>query len=585
MITDLTKSWARYRQRPFTRLVRLFLARIFHGGGEAEAEGLDVSLGLALTLLALPGGFVSILLFNKYGSLLQWMQGAVKVDPIAIALPDEYFFIVLSIVVTGAVAVWRWESIFPDRRDYFNLVALPISTLTVFFANMVALLCLVGLLALDVNAASCILFPMVVGATQTRFGFFAEFAGVHALVVVLASVFTFFAVLFVLGLWMTILPQSVFKRISPYLRAFVQVCLAVLLFTSFAVPSILQRSRSSRDWIRFLPSIWFLCLCQSLRDRADPTMAALSHIALPGLGSVLVLAICVYAVGYRRYFVRIAEMTDAVPVKGRSRLGQLGKLVDRSILRTPFQRGCAHFVWKTLFRSEPHRLLLAGIGGLGVVLASQALLAAFESASPYGTISADALSIPFILAFCIIVGLRIVFEIPIELRSNWIFQLMVDAGKHECEPMARKVILLCVLPWVFLIVIPVYSYVGSRALGNWTIGILHGLMVATWSVLLTSALLLRFRKLPFTCSLPLFRQHSIVTVLGCLMGFFLFAGVTPQFESWALSDPVRMAVIVPVAALVWYVLYRIRSNTLEIDKTLVFEEAPTRAVQVLQLGD
>jgi len=585
MITGLTERWARHRQGPFAPLVRLFLARIFHGGGEADAEGLDLSLGLALTLLALPGGFVSILLFNKYGSLLQWMRGAVNVDPIATALPDEYFFIVLSIVVTGAVAVWRWESIFPDRRDYLNLVALPISTLTIFFANMVALLCLVGLLALDVNAASCILFPMVVGATQTRFGFFVQFAGVHALVVVLASVFTFFAVLFVLGLWMTILPQSMFKKISPYLRALVQVCLVILLFTSFSVSDMLQRSRSSRDWIRFLPSSWFLGLCQSLRGGADPAMAALGRLALPGLGSALVLAICVYAVGYRRYFVRIAEMTETVPIKGRSRLALLGKLVDRSILRTPFQRGCSHFVWKTLFRSEPHRLVLAGIGGLGLVLAAQALLASFESASPDRTLSADALSVPFILAFCIIVGLRIVFEIPVELRSNWIFQLMLDAGKHECEPMARKIILLCVLPWVLLIVIPAYAYVGGGAFGNWTVGILHGLLVATWSVLLTSALLLRFRKLPFTCSLPLFRQHSIVTLLGCLMGFFVFAGVTPQFESWALSDPVRMAGIVPVAALVWYVLYRIRSNTMEIDRTLIFEEVPTRAVEVLQLED
>jgi len=30
------------------------------------------------------------------------------------ALPDEYFFIVLSMALTGAVAVWRWYSIFPD---------------------------------------------------------------------------------------------------------------------------------------------------------------------------------------------------------------------------------------------------------------------------------------------------------------------------------------------------------------------------------------------------------------------------------------------------------------------------------------
>jgi hypothetical protein len=127
----------------------------------------------------LPGGFVSILLFNKYGSLLQWIRGVTDVDPYAVAVPDEYFFIVLSMFVTGVVAVWKWDSIFRDRRDYLNLVPLPISSQTIFFANFLAMLFLVGLLAVDANAASSILFPLVVGATQNAFVFFVKFAAVR----------------------------------------------------------------------------------------------------------------------------------------------------------------------------------------------------------------------------------------------------------------------------------------------------------------------------------------------------------------------------------------------------------------------
>ena len=48
-----------------------------------------------------------------------------NVDPLLVALPDEYFFIVLSMTVTGAVAVWRWDAIFPDRRDYMNWFRCP----------------------------------------------------------------------------------------------------------------------------------------------------------------------------------------------------------------------------------------------------------------------------------------------------------------------------------------------------------------------------------------------------------------------------------------------------------------------------
>ena len=93
-----------------------------------------------LSLLALPGALYSTLLFEKYSTLLLWMRGQHNFDPVTATVPDEYFFIVLSMVVTGAVAVWRWDSIFPDRRDYVNLVPLPISTRVIFLANLTAIL-------------------------------------------------------------------------------------------------------------------------------------------------------------------------------------------------------------------------------------------------------------------------------------------------------------------------------------------------------------------------------------------------------------------------------------------------------------
>ena len=90
---------------PFVRLVRLFLDRTFHGGDESGAAEVDLSLGLVLSLLALPGALYSALLFEKYSTLLLWMRGQRNFDPVAATVPDEYFFIVLSMVVTGAVAV------------------------------------------------------------------------------------------------------------------------------------------------------------------------------------------------------------------------------------------------------------------------------------------------------------------------------------------------------------------------------------------------------------------------------------------------------------------------------------------------
>ena len=582
LATSITHRWEIFRQRPFARLVRLFAARIFHGGGDDDSEGLDLSIGLVLTLLALPGGFVSVLLFEKYGSLLQWMRGVIDFNPLAAALPDEYFFIVLSMVVTGAVAVWRWDSIFPDRRDYFNLVPLPIPTRSIFFANLIAMLYLVALLAIDVNAASSVLFPLVVCASQEHIAFFVRFAAVHATCVLTASIFTFSTVFSLLGFSMAVLPNSAFKRLSPYLRALLVIFFVALLCTSFALPNFLQRLPATPPWwTRLLPSTWFLGLGQSLRGEASPALAALGAFALPALASVVVIAGGVYGLSYRRYFSRIPEMTEIAASRGSSRQSFFVSLFDRVVLRTRVQRGCFHFVWKTLLRSESHRLILSAVAGLGLVLACQALMSAFAGhpAAAKVAVSADALSVPFILAFCIIVGLRLVFEMPVELRSNWIFRLLLDEENHECEPMARKVMLVSTLPGAFL-VFPVYAYTGGVLPG-----LLHAALVAAWSVLLINAILLRFRKLPFTCSFPPFRQHSIVTLLAGVMAFFLFAVVTPAIESSALANPAWMAIFLPIAAVAWYIPHRIRRETMDHERILIFEEVPSRAVEVLQLGD
>ena len=57
-----------------------------------------------------------------------------------------------------------------------NLVPLPIPMRTIFFANLLAILFLAGILAIDVNAASAVLYPTVVSASQQTFRFYAEFA-------------------------------------------------------------------------------------------------------------------------------------------------------------------------------------------------------------------------------------------------------------------------------------------------------------------------------------------------------------------------------------------------------------------------
>jgi hypothetical protein len=86
---------------------------------------------------------------------------------------------------------------------------------------------------------------------------------VHSFVVVTASIFSFFAVFVIVGALMVTLPYTVFRSISVYLRGLIIASLVAMLSTSFAVPSMLKQLPGT--WVRFLPPVWFLGLCQLIR--------------------------------------------------------------------------------------------------------------------------------------------------------------------------------------------------------------------------------------------------------------------------------------------------------------------------------
>jgi hypothetical protein len=479
-------------------------------------------------------------------------------------------------VVTGVVAVWRWDSIFPDRRDYANLVPLPISTRQIFLANLTAILFLTLVLALDVNAASALLFPLVVSASENAIGFFPQFIWVHALVVVLASVFSFFAVFVTVGALMVTLPYAAFRRGSLYLRAAIIACLMAVLSTSFAVPAMVQQLPVT--WVKFLPPVWFLGLCQLIRGRASPSLALLGWVALLGSAIVILAAVTIYILSYRKCFMRIPEATDVSPPNNRAHVSWIARALDRTILTSPFQRAGYRFVMKTLLRSEHHSLVLGGFFGFGVVVASQFLFAAVnvKNVELGGLPSPEILAIPLILSYCIILGTRFVFNIPTELRANWVFRLCLGKSTHECIPLARKVMLSLVLPWVFAIVLPVYAY-----LWGWRVSLLQTVVVTLWSLLLAEVLLVRFRKIPFTCSYPPFRDSAVVLVLSYILGFFVFVVLTADLVYWALFNPILMISFVVIPLVAWYVLSRIHRGMEEIENELIFEESAPPAFELL----
>ena len=145
--------------RSFSALLRHFFLQFFRV--ETGTEG-GFNATAILALLASPGLIMACLLFAKYSSFLRWFQRNFDFDREISSQPDKYTFIVLSMTVTALVVVLRWESMFPDRRDFANLTPLPLSNAKVLMARTLALTAFMALFLVTVNAASTFLFPGVV---------------------------------------------------------------------------------------------------------------------------------------------------------------------------------------------------------------------------------------------------------------------------------------------------------------------------------------------------------------------------------------------------------------------------------------
>jgi hypothetical protein len=580
---SVKQHWERLSHRPFLRLTRHCVDRIFSGGEGAEPGELDLSIATILALLSTPGAFVSLFCMDHYGSLILFLRGqSVRFDPYAASAGDEYFFIVLAMVVAGAVAVWKWDRFVPDRCDYSNLSPLPISSSRIFLANLAALAVLAVVLSLDMNAASSFLFPLVVCAQATPHVFEIFFA-THTLTIVAASAFGFLAVFALLGTFMAVLPYRVFRKTSMYARCAIVFVLMALFTTSFSVPRKMQHlGQVPRAWAQVPPPAWFLGLCQVLRGQKSAALTSLGGAAIVGLLSVLLVSLVAYSVCYARCFVQSAESMANLPAGRAARASVVFRLLDALLLRSAFQRACYRFAFRTIFRNEEQAFAIGACLSLGIVIASQTMLSAMNK-KPLPALSGavpspDVLSIPLILGFFLILGPSSACAIPAPLRANWVFRFHINSGSRECVPLARKIVLTFVVP-ALGICLPVYSH-----FWGWRVGMTHTALVAVWCVLLMEGLLARFRKIPFTCSLPKFKSHVIVSALLLILGYFAFTSVTATVESWALADPLWFIAFVPVVLGFWLVLYRWRNTMVDSDRQVLFEEQSITVVEVLNLG-
>lgn len=207
------------RRGPVFLLTRHFFRQFFHSDLLTSQTGTEVTLTHVLALLMVPGIFISVSLARKYAFLLAHFPLSVHQEA---TLEDKFFFLSFSMLVIAFVAVLNWDTLFPTRQDYNILTPLPLRMRTLFACKGLALVLLLLLFTLAVNAIPTVLFPLVVNANmgsllhegrfilesgereqiqeQATLVFAAWFVLAHASSVMAGSAFAFFSVVSIQGI-------------------------------------------------------------------------------------------------------------------------------------------------------------------------------------------------------------------------------------------------------------------------------------------------------------------------------------------------------------------------------------------------
>ena len=194
------------------------------------------------------------------------------------------------------------------------------------------------------------------------------------------------------------------------------------------------------------------------------------------------------------------------------------------------------FSIRTLLRSRQHRVVLAFYLGIGFACTIFFLkspvarqISSPSTADPWHQPGMPLLAVSILLmGFCVL-GIRVVFSLPLDLRANWIFRIApLQAGAECLVARRRSLLVLSVLP----------LWLGSAALflsiWPWRAALGHLVVLALLGVILSELCLAGAQKIPFTCSWLPGKSNFHITFWMCTALVVQIIGRAAEYEG-ALS--------------------------------------------------
>jgi hypothetical protein len=487
---------------PFQLLVKLFRDRFFENDAVSPGGGFQTNIHQMLGVLIAVGmlaGYTALVTSADLSHGARSIQGDWMVRSLRLFLPA------FSFGVAGFTALFYWDALFPDRRDFLILAPFPIPLRQLVAAKFTALLLFILLLvgAVNVTPDSMVLLSMF--GPNSR-GTWLRLAAAQIASTGGASAFAFLAVAAGQGILISLTSASIFRRISPWIQMFgMSAMVATILdfpfFAGLLRPAVEQR----QFWLYLFPPVWFSGLFELFLGGQNRFLASLGMLSIKMTALAIFVILITWGFGFRRHFRRTLESEDALH---RPRAWFVRNwFIPDWLVSSPQERALFGFAGRTLARSQKHQFFLATYLSIGLSIAlffGVAIRDGKVALSPDG-----ARSVAFVIGFFVISGFRAVFQFPAELASNWLFRITEARWTEVSRSATRKLALT-----IGLVPLLVFSLPLEATVWDWPIVLEHLAVQLIAAGLLVEVLFWNFDKVPFTCSY--FPGTTSLAVLGVL---------------------------------------------------------------------